>query len=370
MILDDADRRPGARFLQVAASIVIITAGLKLAGPILIPFVLAAFLAVVTMPVMFGLQARGVWPGLSIGLAVLLDALIFVLIILLITNSVSGVNERLPEYVRILQEKLVAWSAMLEARGIPAAQYVTLDQVEPERVLGFFTGAVRLAVSLLSKALLVGLIMVFILAEATVLPFKFKALLGGHRGRLNLLHLVGEVQAYLWIKTLLSAGTGVGVGLLCWALDVDFPILHGLLAFLLNFVPNIGSLLAAIPAMALALVVHGELRMVLVGLGYMAVNGMFGNLLETHMFGRRMGLSMLVVFLSLLFWAWVWGPVGALLAVPLTMVVKIALEHVTDLRWIAVLMDREPPQARAGARGEAVAVGGVPPPGDGLGESA
>jgi predicted PurR-regulated permease PerM len=355
MILDETDRQPGARFLHVAASIVIITAGLKLAGPILVPFVLAAFLAVVTMPVMFGLRARGVPSVFAIVLAVLLDFLIFLLIILLLTNSVGAVNARLPDYVAILQERLAAWTAALEARGIPAAQYVTLDQVDPQRVLDLFTGAVQFVVALLSKALLVGLIMVFILAEATILPFKFKAILGGQRGRLNLLHLVGEVQGYLWIKTMMSAGTGLGIGLLCWAFDVDFPILLGLLAFLLNFVPNIGSLLAAIPAVLLTLIAHGEVRAAAVALGYMAVNGMFGNLLETHLFGRRMGLSMLVVFLSLLFWAWVWGPVGALLAVPLTMVVKIALEHVPDLRWIAVLMDREPPQARVGARGEALA---------------
>ena len=362
MILDEKDRQPGARFLQVAASIVIITAGLKLAGPILVPFVLAAFLAVVTMPVMFGLRVRGVPPVLAIGCAVLLDALVFGLVILVLTNSVGGVNERLPEYVRILDGKFSEWVAALAARGIEVGEYVRTDLVDPERVLATFTSAVRIAVSVLSQALLVGLIMIFILAEATVLPFKFKAILGVNRGRLNLVHLVGEVQAYLWIKTLMSAGTGIGVAILCWTLDVDFPILLGLLAFLLNFVPNIGSLLAAIPAVLLALIVHGEVRAVVVALGYMAVNGMFGNLLETHLFGRRMGLSMLVVFMSLLFWAWLWGPVGALLAVPLTMVVKIALEHVPDLRWIAVLMDREPPQARMSARGEEVAAAGVAPP--------
>jgi AI-2 transport protein TqsA len=363
MILDETDRHPGARFLHVAASIVIVTAGLKLGGTILIPFVLAAFLAVVTMPVMFGLRVRGVPPGLAIALAVLLDGLIFVLIILLITNTIGGLNERLPEYLRILQEKFTAWIVALDARGLPVGGYVDVDLMDPERVLGMITGAIRLALALLSKALLVGLIMVFILAEATVLPFKFKAVLGGQRGTRNVLHLVDEVQAYLRIKTLMSAGTGVGIMLLCWALDVDFPILLGLLAFLLNFVPNIGSLIAAAPAVLLALIVHGELRMIMVALGYMLVNGMFGNLLETHLFGRRMGLSMLVVFLSLLFWAWVWGPVGALLAVPLTMVVKIALEHVPDLRWIAVMMDREPPQARVAARGDVVvATEGIAPP--------
>src|SRR5687768_10019473 len=147
MILDETDRHPGARSLHVAASIVIVTAGLKLAGPILVPFVLAAFLAVVTMPVMFGLRIRGVSPVLAVILAVLLDALIFVLIALLLTNSVGGLNERLPEYVRILQEKFTVWMAALEARGVPAAGYVALDLMDPERVMGIVTGTFRLVIS-------------------------------------------------------------------------------------------------------------------------------------------------------------------------------------------------------------------------------
>ena len=345
MIFDGPDRHPGARFLHVLACVVVVSAGLHVAAPVLVPFVLAAFLAVVTMPVMFGLRVRGVPAPVAIGLAVLLDALIFLLLIILLVNSLAGINQLVPEYLRSLQAMYADWVGALEARGIPASDYLRVD-IDPGRVMGMLTEAIRVTIGILSMALLVGVMMIFILAEATVLPFKFKALLGSRRGGLDLLGVVGDVQAYLWIKSLMSAGTGIGVALLCWALDVDFPILLGLLAFLLNFVPNIGSLLASIPALLMTLIAHGPVRALLVGLGYMAVNGIFGNLLETHLYGRRMGLSMLVVFLSLLFWAFVWGPVGALLAVPLTMVVKIALEHVPDLRWIAVMMDKEPPQAR------------------------
>ena len=308
-MIDTGDRQPGGSVLNVLACLVIITAGLKLAGPIVVPIVLAAFLAVVTMPVLFRLRARGVPGPLAIGMAMLLDALVLVAIVLLVTNSVGGLNERLPEYTRLLQERFVGWVAVLEARGLSVGEYVQLDLLEPSRVLSLFTGTVRVVLSLLSMALLVGLIMVFVLAESTVLPVKFKAVFGSsERADFDLRHMVRDIQAYVWIKTLVSVGTGVSIGLLCWLLGVDFPILLGLVAFILNFVPQIGSLIAAVPALLITFITLGEVRVLAVALGYMAVNALFGNLLEPQLFGRRMGLSVLVVFLSLLFWAWVWGP--------------------------------------------------------------
>jgi AI-2 transport protein TqsA len=127
---------------------------------------------------------------------------------------------------------------------------------------------------------------------------------------------------------------------------LDFPVLLGLIAFVFNYVPTVGSIFAAVPAMVLALILYDWAWMLLVGFGYLAINTTFGQLLEPHVMGRRMGLSTLVVVLSLLFWGWLWGPVGALLSVPLTMVLKIGLENTPDLRWIAILLDKSPPQAR------------------------
>src|SRR5688500_16221853 len=115
---------------------------------------------------------------------------------------------------------------------------------------------------------------------------------------------------------------------MCWLADLDFSLLLGLIAFVLSFVPTLGAIIAAIPGIALALILHGEGSAVMVLLGYVAIDLLFGNLLEPTIMGRRMGLSTLVIVLSLLFWGWVWGPVGALLSVPLTMVLKITLENV------------------------------------------
>jgi len=160
--------------------------------------------------------------------------------------------------------------------------------------------------------------------------------------------IVREVQAYLGIKTVVSLATGLLIGLLAQLLDLEFPVLLGLIGFVMNYVPTVGSAIAAVPALFLSLIKFTTpLNFMLVVIGYGVINMVFGNIIEPTLMGRRLGLSTLVVILSLLFWFFVWGPVGALLAVPLTMVVKIMLENTEDLRWVAILLDKSPPQVTA-----------------------
>ncbi|WP_156509002.1 AI-2E family transporter, partial [Oleiphilus sp. HI0132] len=121
-------------------------------------------------------------------------------------------------------------------------------------------------------------------------------------------------------------------------LGVEYPLLWALIAYLLNFVPNIGSIIAAVPVMLLALIQLGPLHMLLVAAGYLFVNTLMGNVIEPRYMGRGLGLSTLIVFLSLVFWGWVLGPVGMLLSVPLTMLLKIAFESSDETRWIAIIM--------------------------------
>jgi predicted PurR-regulated permease PerM len=192
------------------------------------------------------------------------------------------------------------------------------------------------------------------LGEATVFPAKMRFLFGEEVGdERRLEKVVGEIQTYLGIKTVISLATGLILGAWCYVMDLDFPVLLGLMAFVLNYVPTVGSIIAAVPAVLLSIILHGTLPHALaVTGGYVVVNTVFGNILEPNLMGRRLGLSTLVVILSLLFWGWAWGPLGALLSVPLTVVVKIWLENTQDLRWVAVLLDKSPPKgAIAGAAG-------------------
>ena len=121
-------------------------------------------------------------------------------------------------------------------------------------------------------------------------------------------------------------------------IGVDYPVLWGALAFLLNFIPNIGSIIAAVPPVLLALIQLGVAQAALVAGGFLVINMAIGNFLEPRYMGQGLGLSTLVVFLSLVFWGWVLGPVGMLLSVPLTIAVKIALEVRPDTRWMAIML--------------------------------
>ena len=154
-----------------------------------------------------------------------------------------------------------------------------------------------------------------------------------------------EVQRYLVIKTLVSLATGVSVGVWVHLVGLDFPFLLGLIAFVLNYVPNIGSILAAVPGVALAVVQLSVPRMLLIVLGYAVINLWWGNLVEPHVMGRQLKISPLAVFVSLLFWGYVWGMMGMLLAVPITMVLKILFENSERLRWLGLLLD--PPTREA-----------------------
>jgi predicted PurR-regulated permease PerM len=143
------------------------------------------------------------------------------------------------------------------------------------------------------------------------------------------------------IQTVISLATGACVAIFLTIMGVDYPLLWGVLAFLLNYIPNIGSIMAALPPVLLTIIQFGLGRAVGVAIGYLVINMTIGNVISPHLMGRGLGLSTLVVFLSLIFWGWILGPVGMLLSVPLTMTVKIALESSEDTRWIAILLGSE-----------------------------
>ena len=360
MIFERTDN-PGARFLLMGASLVIVVAGLREGAGILLPFALALFLAVMSMPLMAWFQLRRVPPSLAIVLTMLVIGAVFGALIMLGTQAVTDLQGQLPGYRARLVSLYASWVAGLSTQlGMPVDQYLTFELIDPGAAVDLFGRTAARVAGFLTNTFLVLLIMAFVLGEATVFPFKFRAIVGPdhreHSGvtktvdhdRKRATKIVREVQAYLGIKTVVSLATGVVIGALAWILGLDFPVLLGLIGFVMNYIPTVGSILAAIPALLFSIIQFGTLgHFTIVAMGYGVINTVFGNIIEPNLMGRRLGLSTLVVILSLLFWAWVWGPVGALLAVPLTMVVKIMLENTEDLRWVAILLDKSPPEAKA-----------------------
>ncbi len=338
-----ARRGGGAPALLLAASFVVVVAGLKAAADLLLPVLAALFLSILSLPLLAWLRRRRVPSPLAVALTMLVMILVIGGIAGLIGGSIGQFVGSAPVYQERLNALAGRFAAWLHGHGLDTSRIFDPAHFDAGMVMNFISRTLNGIVSLLSNAVLVLLTMAFILAEAVGFPEKITAAFGSdpaiaERTR----RIVREIQRYLAMKTVVSLATGALIATWLAVLGVDFAPLWGLVAFLFNYIPNLGSILAGIPAVLLSLVQFGVGRTIAVIAGYVVVNFVLGNLVEPWLLGRRLGLSTLVVFLSLLFWGWVWGPVGMLLSVPLTVIVKIMLENTEDLRWVAVLLDAAP----------------------------
>ncbi|RPI72204.1 MAG: AI-2E family transporter [Geobacteraceae bacterium] len=221
---------------------------------------------------------------------------------------------------------------------------ILIEFVHPGAVMNLTARLLAELGSALSNMVLILLTVVFILLEASSFPVKLRAVLG-HPEQVfpQFTRFVVDIERYMVIKTLISLATGLLVGIWLTILGVDFPILWGFLAFLLNYVPSVGSTIAAIPAVLLALIQLGIGSAGMAIAGYMVVNFILDGVVSTRLMGQRLGLSTLVVFLSLVFWGSLLGPVGMVLCIPLTMTLKFACENNKGTQWIAVLLGPEAP---------------------------
>ena len=342
---------PLLRFLIGAAALVVAVAGLQAAQAALVPLLLSLFIAVLCGPILFFLKQRKVPTGLSIFLIMCLVTAVLASISALVSGSVTKFISDLPFYQARLTEISAAFLAWAEATGasmgIEVSTETLREQINPSQLLGMVGNTLSSFGNLMTNTLLILVTVIFILSEMDSwkgkLKFIDKSSSSGGVG--DSISRIGEtVVHYMTLKLWVSLATGVVIGLWLWIIGVDYPLLWALVAFLLNFIPNLGSILAAIPAVLLAVVQLGVGPAALTALGYVAVNMIMGNVIEPKIMGRGLNLSTLVVFLSLVLWGWILGPVGMFLSVPLTMAVKIALEHFPETRSIAIMLGGAVPE--------------------------
>lgn len=406
------------------AAFVIVVAGMKAASGIVVQILLAAFLAIITSPLFFFLQRRGVRPAIALLILVGILVLGVTVSVSVIGNSVASFTRNLPEYqarvqshidaaIQWLDEKEISlpwqepdrvssggegttssgeispgFDSLVEALAVPigaegtaefapevraalgadavlvgAAEQQLLGQgtvmgMETGPTTGWsiadflntdaifsFAGKTFGAVSnMLGKGFVILLIAIFFLLEAAVLPRKVQAAVGEDvESYRRIQEAVANVRHYMGMKTLISLLTGFLVWLMAVIFRVDYAVLLGVLAFALNYIPSVGSIMAAIPGVLLALVQFGPGRAAFVALCYMAINIGIGNVLEPRVMGRGLGLSPAIILISLVFWGWVLGPIGMLLSVPLTMSIKIGLQSHEETRGIALILSSKPP---------------------------
>ena len=335
-------RRPLNIFLGLAAVVVII-AGMKTASIIVVPFLLALFITIILAPFFFWLQGRGIPGGLALALIFVLLLGVGFLGVTLMNQSVRKLNAKIPDYqtkAAIYVEDFDQW---LESMGIDTPEN-RMEQILNSGALFQYTGRFLGAASgILGQAFIIILIAGFMLFEAAILPAKIRSLPNVSEDTYaRLERSILDVRRYLAIKTIMSFFTGLLVFIMLLVLGIDFPILLGVTAFLLNFVPNVGSIIAALPAVAMGLFDHGLGTGLVCAIGYVCINVGISNFIEPRYMGRGLGLSTLIVILSLIFWGWVLGPIGMLLSIPLTMALKIGLESSPDTHWIGILMGGAP----------------------------
>lgn len=330
---------PVSKIILVAAAIVIILAGVKAASVIVVPFLLALFISIIFQPVIHWFQYKGYPPYVAIAAILIVVLVAGFGLAGLIVQSANEFSMKLPEYRQKLSAQFTELTNLAAVFNIHLDSSLLEQHLDPSRLMSMAVNVLASLGSMLTNTVLILLIVAFMLGEAALMPRKIGLAFPQpekHLQRMSTMLL--SINKYLALKTIISLITGFMVGFGLWMFGVDHFILWAVIAFLFNYIPNIGSIIAAFPAVIMALIQFSPLMAGAVALMYVAINVVMGNVIEPRVMGRGLGLSTLVVFLSLLFWGWLLGPVGMLLSVPLTMMVKIGFEESPGTRWLAILL--------------------------------
>ena len=325
----------------VAATVIVI-AGIKIGAPIINPILMAVFFSIIIYHPIDWLKRKGVNGIVAIILVV------FGLLIVLaglgdtVTKSIIEFSHNVPTYKEALFNIRDSALESLNDYGL----HISKDDINKKLGDGVaFTYASRLLTkigSLLGQITLLILVAAFILGETNSYPIKLKAVLKYPDTSLNNITVISRnIRYYLGIKTLTGIIGGTSVAVVLFVMNVQYAIVWGLLVWVMRYIPNIGSAIAAIPIFLFVLIQNGFMGMVYFGLAFAFINFTLGQIIEPKFLARGMKLSTLAVFLSLVFWGWILGDIGMLLAVPITMGMKISLETRENSKWMAIMLGSE-----------------------------
>lgn len=329
--------------LLTIAAVVVLAAGVRAAAAIVNPALVAMFIAAISGPPMLWLCRHRVPQWLALLMVMAAIVLVVLLVSTLVGSSLETFTENLPAYQKRLQELSAALVQRLGQLGIPLEPAEMRRLIDLGAVMGFVGETFNTLLGALANIVLILIAVGFMLAEIGSFSHKIRTISREATATLaRFTRFSASLNRYLVIKSVISLITGVLATVLLLVLGIDYPLLWGVVAFGFNYIPTVGSVIAAVPPMLLALVQYGPAEAGWVALGYLGINMLIGNVIEPRAMGRGMGLSPAVVFLSLVFWGWLLGPVGMFLSVPLTMVLKIGLDSHAETRWLAVLIGSEP----------------------------
>lgn len=339
----------GGRFLLTAAGAVVVILGLRAARGVLLPIMMAGFLAIISYAITKLLSKYLKFPHwLAVTATVIADGGILFGVASIIKflaadmkNTLQGdFTARMMEKYNELMNWLGNFGLEAQARALVSSPQEVFDM---QQLVGLIQTISGQAISFVTTCTLVLVLMTFMLGEAKLFKRNLHRLPNSTKGKEDFTVALRGIQRYLLIKTIASATTGALAWWACAAMEVPFAFLWGLVACLLNYIPTIGSIVAAIPPIIMALLMGGWGDAAVIIFCYIFINFMIGNGIEPIFLGKQFGLATSVVLLAVLFWGWVWGPVGMLLAVPIMVLIKLALKNSRDLSWVATIISDEPP---------------------------
>jgi predicted PurR-regulated permease PerM len=323
-----------------AASVVIVVAGLKQMAALLSPILLSLFIVLVSNPIMIWLHRRGLPAWLAYLLVVLGVITVGFIFILFFAVSVSQLTNALPTYQDLIEARIAGFEQWLAQYDYQIEDIFKLNWFDPENILKTMLSFVGALLGTVSDVGLTLLIFIYMLASAAGFSARLRQGLADNNPLLRRFSdFAHSTSTYLLIKSWLGSITALLQVVLMFILGIDFAILWGVLSFLFNFVPNIGFYIAMIPPIIISLIKFGLGKTLVLIVGYTVINNLFDILVAPRYLGEGLDLSTLVTFLAVVFWAWVLGPIGAFMALPLTvMVKKLVLESFSDTQLLAKLM--------------------------------
>ena len=310
-------------------------------GGIFVSLMLSALLALALSPLQSWLVKKGLPSWAALILTVIVGILILVGLIAILVVGLVQFSIALPEYSDQIDELTADLTAQLDTYSVDLDGLLTGLEISTSKIVEVSVSFVSGLLGALTDVGLVIVIIAFMLAEALDLPGKIEIV----RPRMGdatvdrFTRAIGHMRQYLTLTALVGAGAGVLDTIFLWIIGVPFPVLWGVLSFLLSFIPNVGFILALIPPTILALLEFGWPMAVVVIVGYIVINGLFDNVIKPKFMGEGLNLSAMLVFVSLIFWGFILGPMGAILAIPLTVLVKELLVEADDRwSWVGILM--------------------------------
>jgi len=330
---------PINQFLILVTSLSILFVIMKYAADLLSPFLISVSLAIVLTPLLNILEQKRIPRMLSLVLLVLLSALPIIILGGYIGSEVQDFTSNLQNMQTEFEKTLGNLTVHLQDMGIAIEQKDIEAMLEKSNISGIVKNLASQTSTQFSNIFLILFTVAFMLMESGAIKNKVKKILS--KSKIDLeegMQIIAKINTYFLIKVKTSLVTAIWVLVVLWYYDISYFYLWATLAFFLNFIPVVGSIFAAIPPIILAMMDQSMMTALWVAMWYITINMVIGNILEPRIMGKGLGLSALVIFLSMTLWGWVMGPTGMILSVPLTMAMQFLFAQYKETEWIALML--------------------------------